>query len=467
MLRIAESNNSKVVFLLHPRNYNMVYSGLKNLLSPQQLLLFARPDLVGNITKWSTELPDSQGVVIKELSQLPKEEIDGVADDLEDQKAAVMATLSKTKEFEGIVQHLLIVPDETSIKAIKTDKGWVPVLTQWGCRSNETLVETDPVSSLIRRPRTTTAQVNVFIFYSDGTPAASKEFYIEYFGHEIKERTNKEGQYARGRCKLDTEFTVYDLVDGKHQFIHSFTVKNDTEYIVTFPFITIANLKVIDQKAKAIADTLVTGTYKEAEVSYNTGKTGNIQIENLEAGQTITLAVKEHPESNQTFTIEREGNEFVLHLTLPVPSRANVKVVDGENNIQPHYPVLLDYDGTQKQYTTGESGILILDKLEAGKQISVTDKNRIDNFISATLLEADNELILNITREAAKFVTVKLLDPKSKPMPGIPIDFTYNGQTKREVTNTNGICILPFEGFVDKQKVKTFIHLPKKEKVKK
>lgn len=466
MFRISESRNNKLVFLLQPRNYTQVYNALKSHPQAGQLVsLFARPDAVGEFTQWSAKLPgDVKPTAIREVASLSVEERDNFADALEDQQEVVAKILSGHKEFGPLTSQLMTVPNESAIKVIQLENKLIPVLTQWGCRSNEITNDTDPVTTLINIPRLTTAKVLVELVYTDGAPASSKDFFISYLGAEYQETSDEQGFYNRGRCRLDSGFSIFDMVNDAKAYEQHFTVVPDGKYVVIFPYIVPVTIKVADQKGRMVSGANVMVTYKGAATSYTSDTNGKIIIDELESDQIISVQEAGVDETKCDFTIEKEGNEFVLLVTRPVLTTATVKVIDDTAELRPYFPLLISYNGIQREYHTSESGIVQLENLQAGKEIIITGKNKTDDIIRAILEEEDNEFTLRVVKVELKFVTVKLLSRKRKPMPGVPIDFIYKGNTQRQVTDQNGICRLPYEDFVDNQKIKTIIHLPKKNK---
>ncbi|QDK77740.1 hypothetical protein EXU85_03665 [Spirosoma sp. KCTC 42546] len=463
MFRITESSNSSVTFLLSPRNYTQIYNRLKTLLSAEQLALFARPEKLGDTMQWSSELPGNSTDIIA-LSALSEADKDQVADMLEEQKAAISGILSANSEFESILNQLFSVPETSAIKVLRTDQALVPILTQWGCRLNESDTQTDPVTTLINKPRINSAPVVVSFFYTDGSPATAKEFYIEYLNRESKERTSKEGQYNRGRCKLNSQFTIYDLVDGQQAYKHEFTVSPDGTYVVRFPYLTSATIQVVDQKNRPLADVAVDITVDGQSSTHASDKVGLIQLAKVEAGKPISITEQANPNNNQQHQLAREQNRYTLQVYRPIWANASLKVVDQNGIPQVDYSVVYTDGNESREGITGSDGALQLGQFEEGKAIKVWPKNKPDAAQTHAIQEGTNEFILTIHKDPPKFVKVTLLGYDGKPIPGINMGLKHASQSEQVITDEVGTSTLPFEWFTDKKKVKATGNVKSKNK---
>lgn len=465
MFLLSETKNNRVAFILQPRNYTQLYNKLKTVLRAEHYTFFARPDVLTDSTNWSSEFPgDFQATDVLHFDQLNDEDKDTIADYVESIKAEIASILSQNNEFESILKDLFIIPAARDIKVLKTEQGLKPVLTQWGCRSNEVTSAVDPLSVVINRPRITTAKVIIEVFYSDGSKATNKPFYIHYAERDSREKTNKDGLYDRGRCRLNTSFEVYDIVKEQKAYPQTFTVTPDGKYVVTFPLFVNGQVRVVNQKGTPMADIPVLVDQDGEQFTRTTAKNGAFPLEDLEVGKRITIKEADNPDNAQTFTVLKEQNEFVLKIVRPLFANATVKVIDDQDELQRHFPVLIEYDGSQRDTDTGENGSIDLQDLEVGKTVKVAEKNKISNFQTYTVAEEANEFVLKIEKPEAKFVQVKLIDHKNQPLPGIPIDFSYNGQIANLTTNTEGVCILPYESFTDREKVQAMVRLTRENK---
>jgi hypothetical protein len=460
---LEEFQNRKISFVLK-YNYTQLYNRLKVILSPEDLLLFSRPDMYSDVNKWSVE---NSSLIEQELgtySGLSEEDKDDIADDLETRKASILKVLLATSEFKKIAEDLFIVPSSENIYAVKTEKGLRAILTQWGCKSNEVNSSVDSLNTVIHRPRTNTDRVLIEAVYTDGSPAAEKLIFIAYLSRETREKTNKEGLYDRGRCKLNTSFTVYEKINEKESSLHEFTVTSGGKYLVTFPIYTRGSIKVVNQKNLPIPDASILLEYEGEQSQIQVGKTGEYPLESLEVGKSISIKEASNPENQVTHIIQKEGNEIILQIHETMYADVIVKVIDEQRQALPNYPIQIEIEEASREYTTQAEGIFMLTHLQVGTLIKAINPKNTENQISYTVVEDYNELVIQVEKPIEKKVTVKLINHKKDALPNVPIDFQYSQQEKQQVTNSEGICTFPFETFQDKEKVKTLIHLTQTNK---
>jgi hypothetical protein len=265
MITLSELPNQKFTFVLRPHNYTQLYNKLKTLLPYSAYSFFARPDIGSESNIWSLENSfDLNRSDILLYDELTDEEKDSVADYIEDKKKSILEVLKQNNELRGIAEQFFNIPSQDSIKVFKDEIGLSVVLTQWGCKSNEVNSEIDSLSTVISRPRITTSKVVVDFYYTDGTKAIDKIFYIENFSKESKLKTNKNGLYDLGRCKIGWNFKIYDKEDDTTCHLHEFTVNNDITYVVYFPLYTSGIVKLINQKdIPIVGSVLVQHNHKE------------------------------------------------------------------------------------------------------------------------------------------------------------------------------------------------------------
>jgi len=469
MLYISETKNKSVNFLLHPLNYTQFYHKLKTVLDDQEIQIFAKPDVNPDTTSWLADVKGPGKVV--DFEQLPSEEKDNMADHLEQFKDRIVAKLSGIKELAPAVKHLFTVPDANDIKAVQQNDVWFPVLIQWACTSNNVTSNIDPLSTLLFRPRNNTDFVSINFMYTNGDIAAGKEFYIEYNGRESREKTNAEGVYNRGRCKLGSTLLVYDKLNNDRVYIHDFNVAKGARYLVNFPLLTGATVTVIDQNKRPLPGERILLTTNGEEVEYSTNEAGMLILDNLEVGKELLIRDGSNTADARKYMINREGNELVFQVNRNQFAPAKITVINSRNENEAGHELLVEIDGVQGEYMTNAGGEIGLGKLRVDSQVKVTNKSDSTNTAVYTVAEGDNDFIFKLV--PSKEVKVRLVDGKNRVMPGIKVDFTYNGATQSLVTNDAGVCVMPHSSFIDREKVKVFIHMPsrkvkkeKKEKVK-
>ncbi len=476
--------NDKVNFLLYQYNYTQLYNRLRTLLTVnKEYQFFAIPDILTDTTNWTIDIQNidrqfgTRGV--KSYNDLSDEDKDEISDYIETIKEKITLKIKNDNTFEPIYSKLFLMPSEADIKIIKTEDGIIPVLTQWGCKSNETTSSIDPLAVVINRPRTNSAKVIIHISYTDGSMAADRFFYIDYLDKPLRTKTNKDGLFIYGRLRIDSEFQVYDLVTDKKAYTHNFKVMQSGDYIanVIFPLLVSGIVKVVNQKDTPLADReIIIEIEGEEPQTSKTDKTGKINLDSLEVGKKIKIIEKANSENTETYTIVKEQNIFKLTIICPIPTSCTIIVQDeetGEN--QKDYLVLVEYEGTKKEYSTGELAIIQIADLVVGNDIRISDKNKIDNYQIHKLKEQENDYILKIVIPKPRFFKIQVIEHRylipfiwgrKKSLENIIVDFINNkGEKLTRTTDKDGYCAsLPEDEFDNNQKVKALVHLVKTDR---
>lgn len=477
---LSETPNSKINLLLYPHSYKQLRDRLKTLLSKEEYQFFAIPDRLTDTTNWTTDIPDvdrqfgQRGV--KSYNELTDEDKDEISDYIETIKEKITAKICDDKTFTDIHLKLFLMPDTADIKIVKTEEGIIPVLTQWGCKSNETTSTIDPLAVVINRPRANSAKVIVHITYTDGSTASDRIFYIDYLGKPLTAKTNKDGLFNYGRLKLEAEFLVYDIVNNQKSYAKDFKVTEPGEFKanVVFPLLVSGTIKVVNQKDTPLSNReVIIDIEGEEKQKKATDKTGKISLDRLEVGKQITITEKENAENTQTYTIEKDGNIFKLVIVCPIPTVCTIIVQDeGTGKNQTHYPVLVEYNGSKKEYSTGEEAIINIKDLTVGNEIKISDKNKIDNYQIHKLNEQGNDYILKIVIPKPRFFKIRVIEHRyfipfiwgrKKNLENIVVDFINNkGEKVTRTTDKYGYCsALPEDEFDNDKKIKALIHIVK------
>ena len=478
---LSQTPNNKVNFLLNPHPYTQLFSRLKTLLKENEgYQFFAIPEILSDTTNWTIDMQNidrqfgSGGV--KSYNDLSDEDKDEISDYSETIKEKITAKIANDNTFANLLNKLFFIPDKSDIKIIKTKDGILPVLTQWGCQSNETTSSINALSEVINRSRTSSAKVIIQLTYTDGSKAADRFFYIEYHGKPWKFKTNDNGIFIYGRLRLESDFQVYDLVNNQKTYINDFSVLEAGEYIanVVFPLLVSGVVIVVNQKDTPLADSeiIIEIEDKKPQTS-KTDKTGKINLDNLEVGKKIKITEKVNSENTETYTIVKDNNIFKLIIVCPFPTTCTIIVQDIETcENQKNYLVLVEYEGTKNEYNTKEEAVIQIDELIEGKDIRICEKNKMDNYQIHKLNELGNDYILKISIPKPVFFKIKVIEHryfipfiwgKKKNLENIVVDFINNKGEKQTRTTDRDGCIgdLPVDEFGNNQKVKALVHLDK------
>ncbi len=475
MITLAEHNNQKIKFLF-TQDYKVLHNKLTMLLKnhPKLQMFLSIPDINSQKNRWFFESKDYTSADVLSYSQFTDEEKDTIIDDIETKIKAMKDVLSKDNELRSMLDRFFKIPSLESVFAIKTDNGLETILTQWGCESSEIYSEVSTLSQLINLPRNTTAKVIIETFYVDGSRALDKNFFIEYLGRETKEKSNRDGSYDRGRCKIGSTFQVYDKVNDKPVYVHNFEVKANQSYKVEFPLFSDAVIKVVNQKKKPIQNAKISTTFEGDTQEHLTNLSGSIELKNLEIGKILNVLEVNNPTNSQQYTIQKEKNQIILVIDQEFFEEGDIRIINQDEGLESYYPFIVEYNNEKKEYNTDENGVFHLTDLKEGNEITIIDKKNIANIATYRITEGNNDFVLKIKKPEKKFVNVKLVNHKNEPMPNIPIDFKYNEKDKDKdkvweknvQMNQNGECSFPYEDFEDKKWVRASVHLPKKNKKK-
>ncbi len=477
MLLLAETSKRDVKYLLAPQNYTGLYNKIKSIM-PQHYSFFAKPVVKVNSTNWFFESTQNyKKSDVQSYESISEEQKDLVSDIIEDLKPELLKILKKEPEFKGIADSFFEITSKKDIKVIVTEIDPIVILTHWGCRPSTASSDSDPVSTVVKRPKPNRTNVVIDVKYSDGSIASEKTFYFDYNKLNKKSKTNSEGIRDLGKFKFDSKIDVYDILENEKLFIHSFTVQQNNEYKVVFPLFADAKVKVINQKKQIIPDTQLIINYEGDSFEKNSGNFGIFDLEQLEVGKEIRISEKDKPENSKIYKVEKDKNTFVFEILQPFYENAIIKVINQFDEIVPNTTLLLEYEGKDKEraereHSSDENGLINLNEILLGSQIKATEQANTTNIQNYSFTEEENEFIFKIEVAVPKFVKIRLVErpifllfwKKEKPLANITIDFAYNGENKQAITNEEGICSLPEGSFVNNEKVKTVIHIPKETK---
>ena len=302
MIKLSETEDYLVIALLHPRNYTGLHNKLTQVLTEAEVSFFARPEARGNQTVWWSVLDKNDtGLELFSYDRLTSAEQDAVADIIEDQKALLTNKLSAEAEFKDILEKLFIIPSNDDIAVLKNDHELYPVLTRWGCKLNNTLSEVDPLKMVIERPRPQRPVVTVTHQYADGEILTDQTFIYRFLDIKKTYKSNADGQKKLGRFQIGDVIRISHIDEPDNEI--AFSVSENGEYLAQFPRYSPASIRIIDQDGQLLVNTDVLVTYKNETSTYNSGEEGVVQFESLEVGEKLTVAQKDDPDNQNTFTI--------------------------------------------------------------------------------------------------------------------------------------------------------------------
>lgn len=446
MILLTKTKNIDVRFLLSPHNYTWIYNVLKENFHPnnlEYLTFFAKPTVVADTTKWFHDTNEKiSGSKIKSFDDLSEEDKDNASDLLEIKKAEILPLLKTIKEFEGFHDAFFRVPDINNIKIIEnTDEEPTIILTEWACEPASIKAETDPLSVVINRPKPDRTNVVINVTYSDDNIAADKILYFDYKKITAKKiKTNKKGQKTLGKFKFGSEITVYEILDDGQQFArHDFVVTEGAKYNVVLPILTNAQIKIINQKKQTLANYNVNIEYLSAINIETSNQLGIIKQENIIVSEKLTISETEKPENNQTYTIEKEKNDFIFQVFQPFYQDVAIKVVNQFDEILPNTFLLIEYEGqntplAEREHFADNEGMIFLKNILEGTTIRLKEKENIHNIDSYTVQETDNEFTFVIKQPVYADASIKVINQFEETVPNITLKLDYDAKDIKHTT---------------------------------
>ncbi len=459
MIELNTTRNTNIKFLLSPRDYQGLYNKLEQHLPQELLRFFAKPIKVGNNVKWYLDNDENIGNnKIKSYTELSEEEKDIVSDYIGDIKPRITKILRGADFFRNTYDKYFQYPHDRDLKVIMTDFEPIVILTQWACQDQIVGNSIDKLTAIINRPQPDKQKVQVFIKYKDGSIAEKRQFYYEYSHKaqetkvEKKERTNIEGLCNLRKLKIGATISIYDIVDDKKCYIHSYTIEEGTEiYEAVFPLFADVKVKVINQKNDPVSNIDIVIDYEGDKITRNTLEYGHFTVENLEVTKTITISEKEKSENSIDYTIKSDKNEVVLNIVQPFYSDAQITVINQEDEVVPDVQLLLDLETkkenyTEKEYKSDKDGLIKLTDVLIGSTIKAVQKSNSTNTFEYLLSETENEFIFKIRQQFFADAKIKVIDQENNELSDevLLIEYTTKDGTEQKelTTNAAGIILL-------------------------
>jgi len=306
---------------------------------------------------------------------------------------------------------------------------------------------------------------------------------INYDNEDSFRNTAKTGFFSLENLEVGKEVIISEKAkpENKKKYI---VEKNNNEFVLEILQDIFSDLiiKVVNQKGEIVPNTLLLLEYEgkhieRTEKEHQADDQAEINLEEILIGSKIKATEKNNSSNIQEYTFSEDQNELIFKITQPFYKNVKIKVLNQHNELVPDTTLLLTYKGEnielgEKEHTANELAFIDLNNILEGSQIKAIEKDEPKNIQTYIVTEQEDELIFTIFVPEPKFVKIKLEErpifllfwKKEKPLVGITIDFTYNGETRQAITDKDGICTLPEGSFVNNEKVKTVIHIPKKTK---
>lgn len=204
---LSTESFSRITPLLR-ENYGNIHARLALKLPEQTARMFSRftlqPSKGG--AQWSVNLDCENNLrPFTEADPLQRDQISMV---LKQAQADIRKAYGAQADM---MEKLLNVPGEESIFFAPTRPGRLPVvvLAAWGFRRVQAAAGESILKLCLERASALSdTPVEIYVGYTDGTPAAGKDFTLSIFGNQIPFTTDENGIFAAGHVMVGKEFEV-------------------------------------------------------------------------------------------------------------------------------------------------------------------------------------------------------------------------------------------------------------------
>ncbi|MFM9947407.1 MAG: hypothetical protein ACKV1O_05670 [Saprospiraceae bacterium] len=457
MTILSRHTPNEITYLLKV-NYRGVYSRLQEVLTAEELSLFAIPERKTSEQFWYVEGNYS----IRSYIVINEEEKDWVSVRLEELKETILPKLQADKELASAAEDLFQIPSEEAILVIEDTAGnMLPILIQWGCRSSGRDKNNNPLEKVINRPKPDHSRVWVNVRYSNGAVFAGLPVFFEYKGRQKALRTNKEGKLFLGLIKNNLPFSIGMSQDATAAHTHQFSVipNHEAPYEVVFPYFIKFDIKVIDQDEAPVSNAQIQTVYDNTTGIYVTNEDGISPVLQV-ALSPAPFIVEEvaQPENHQSFALNQETERLIFLVKYQQYAQVSVIVEDEEGRRMADYPVTVKHTGETRYYQSDKAGMINLGDIAIEERVTIIDGKDNNNNKETGLSKGEQEIMLQVKRPVPAMIRVNLIDHKNNPMPGIPMDFAIGGQAYHKLTNELGYCEFGEELFTTGEKVKVAVN---------
>lgn len=446
-----------VFFLLHGKNYEQVYSKLQRILSPEEHAFFSRIQYQANSVAWMSSV-EGRVTSYSKAGEHEKEEATALIQELHQ---SIRKKVENDPEIGGIVDQLLMVPSEEEI-LIFNDLGKITVtLVKWGCRSNAASQGISPIGKIVELPVKDQVSVEVIATYSDGVLAANTELNFQYKGEVKTFTTNDEGHMQLGLLRYNSSFTISD--PQTNEAVPVQVLEDKTQYEVTIPYYTDYSVHVINQLGEVMSQYEVNAEYSNGFSKNTSNESGDFTLEHVLVDQNpLRLISSDNANITQEYTLDRDDRLLTFEIKERIAGDISVKVVDSSGGILAGYPLQVQLGGTSKDYRSNEEGMIFLVDVELQEEVTILVKDS-KNHENVREYFASRESHHFVFEADPKFVTIKLIDHKNRPIPHTQLDITPSEEILTQETDSEGNTRFGAEHFRDGEKVKAGIHLKNKK----
>lgn len=357
-MKILTTESFKQIKPLLQENYSNIHARLALKLSADTADMFSKftlqPSNGGG--QWSVNIEEENNLrPMSEASEIEQDQIS---------IALKRASAEVRQAFPSIADKLMTVPDADCIFFYRRAGRIQVILTAWGFQRTKTSQGTPVIRLCLERAETLTDnEVDIKISYSDGTPAADKQFRLHIFNNIIPITTDRQGIFHAGHIRAGKQFSI-EYFDGFRS--NAITIEKDRSlYEVILEKTTSLTIHV-EHANKTSAHNISTLYNDRQEHTDANGNavygpylfTGEHQVSVTVNGDIVVSHIlKENPEENIINVTLPPERKIILD---PWPPHVSIKIVDKHGIPQCSMPVKVLCQKGYEETFTDENGVITI-----------------------------------------------------------------------------------------------------------
>jgi hypothetical protein len=450
MRTIRKTELSNVVALIGV-GYEHLYSKMKQILTAEELSYFASPIRNTNSIEWSTQI-QGQNVRYDQLDDQLKNKL---AAEIEDAKEKISKKLALHSETKAFAVSIFTLPTKDSIVFIKTQDGRIqPIITEWGLRSAKAGFNGDPLKHYIDRPKVSRQEVNILVHFHNDSLPVDRSINVKIDDTLSTQKLDDMGMLRLGKIFIGSNISLQNPTTKTHHVKSIVTVENQTDYNVTFDYMTSGQMIIKDQNDNIQPNTTLRIQNHNIDKNFVSDRNGLIELSDLLADTPLKATLVEKAEISTTFHTGKDTpqNQFVFVIKNPEYINADIVILDQNDDRVSNYSIIIDQDEKSQEYQSNNKGIVSVNQLQVGESINVSDKNNPNNKKQFIIEKDKPEYYFRIERDVPAQVAVQLLDHKNNPVSQAGLDVAIGDKTFTDFTDDEGKIYFSNEGLPEKAK---------------
>ncbi len=445
MEELVRVNNKDILSRLQ-LNYNNLYARLRMLLG-EKADLFAELKVKSSETIWYA--PDEKDYTC--YSDASEDEKVAIITQLEELREEMKEALSRSVEMRPFITDLLSIPDESFIYYRHEGDTIRIVLAGWGYRMARVVEAPDVISVLVSDVKSNHQNVSVVCSLPDGRLAANQAFVFSYKGMPHDKTTDERGSFKAGLLLIGSAFSVSCPETGEEL---KMTVQaGQAVYELEFSVRVSANVSVVNQSGEPLSGVSLLLKDGDRQFQLVTDSRGHASVDNLLYNQAHRqIEIKAGDSEWSRYPLRMEGNDYRIMFSQPEYQEVEVKVIDQDRTLCPHYELLVLSGQGEERVMTDEKGYVSLSSLQIGREFEVADAGKPANRKKYTVIRNKKEYEFLIEKKPEPPVEEKtnerscllyVVNASRQGVPGYSVTFRRNDIDTELTSREDGLVDLP------------------------